>query len=79
MSYSVRTQAYSGPFALLLQLVSRQKVAIGFHVGIVLGIAVTAAAIALLLRYATPWIDRLGASGVGFYYEFIRNLDRFGE
>jgi len=29
MSYSVRTQAYSGPFDLLLQLVSRQKVAIG--------------------------------------------------
>lgn len=29
MSYSVKTQAYSGPFDLLLQLVSRQKVAIG--------------------------------------------------
>lgn len=29
MSFSVRTQAYSGPFDLLLQLVSRQKVAIG--------------------------------------------------
>lgn len=29
MSYSVRTQAYSGPFDLLLQLVSRQKLAIG--------------------------------------------------
>ncbi|KXB63452.1 MULTISPECIES: segregation and condensation protein A [Olsenella] len=29
MSYRVRTQAYSGPFDLLLQLVSRQKVAIG--------------------------------------------------
>ncbi len=29
MSYRVKTQAYSGPFDLLLQLVSRQKVAIG--------------------------------------------------
>ena len=29
MSFSVRTKAYSGPFDLLLQLVSRQKVAIG--------------------------------------------------
>ena len=29
MSYRVRTQAYSGPFDLLLQLVSRQKVSIG--------------------------------------------------
>ena len=29
MSYRVRTQAFSGPFDLLLQLVSRQKVAIG--------------------------------------------------
>ena len=29
MSYKVRTQAYTGPFDLLLQLVSRQKVAIG--------------------------------------------------
>ena len=29
MSFAVRTQAYSGPFDLLLQLVSRQKVAIG--------------------------------------------------
>lgn len=29
MSYRVRTQAYTGPFDLLLQLVSRQKVAIG--------------------------------------------------
>ncbi|WP_058270352.1 segregation and condensation protein A [Olsenella massiliensis] len=29
MSFAVRTQAYSGPFDLLLQLVSRQKVTIG--------------------------------------------------
>ena len=29
MSYRVRTQAYSGPFDLLLTLVSRQKVTIG--------------------------------------------------
>ena len=29
MSFSVRTQGYSGPFDLLLQLVSRQRVAIG--------------------------------------------------
>lgn len=29
MSYSVKTQAYSGPFDLLLQLVSRQKLDIG--------------------------------------------------
>ena len=29
MSFAVRTQAYSGPFDLPLQLVSRQKVAIG--------------------------------------------------
>lgn len=29
MSYRVRTQAFSGPFDLLLQLVSRQKLAIG--------------------------------------------------
>ena len=29
MSYRVRTQAYSGPFDLLLQLVSRQRVTIG--------------------------------------------------
>lgn len=29
MSFAVRTQAYSGPFDLLLQLVSRQRVAIG--------------------------------------------------
>lgn len=29
MSYRVRTQTYSGPFDLLLQLVSRQKVTIG--------------------------------------------------
>ena len=29
MSFSVRTQGYSGPFDLLLQLVSRQKVSIG--------------------------------------------------
>ena len=29
MSYKVRTQAYSGPFDLLLQLVNRQKVTIG--------------------------------------------------
>ncbi len=25
----------------------------------------TAAVIALLLRYGTPWIDKLGATGVG--------------
>ena len=29
MSYRVRTQVFSGPFDLLLSLVSRQKVAIG--------------------------------------------------
>ena len=29
MSYRISTQAYSGPFDLLLQLVSRQKVDIG--------------------------------------------------
>lgn len=29
MSYRVKTATYSGPFDLLLQLVSRQKVAIG--------------------------------------------------
>ena len=29
MSYNVKTQAYSGPFDLLLQLVSRQKLDIG--------------------------------------------------
>ena len=29
MSYKVRTQAFSGPFDLLLQLVTRQKVTIG--------------------------------------------------
>lgn len=29
MAFTVKTQAYSGPFDLLLQLVSRQKVAIG--------------------------------------------------
>lgn len=29
MSYAVKTRAYTGPFDLLLQLVSRQKVAIG--------------------------------------------------
>ena len=29
MSYRVQTQAYSGPFDLLLQLVSRQRVDIG--------------------------------------------------
>ena len=29
MSFKVRTQSYSGPFDLLLQLVTRQKVTIG--------------------------------------------------
>ena len=29
MSFRVRTQSYSGPFDLLLQLVTRQKVTIG--------------------------------------------------
>ena len=55
----------AGPGSIGVVALAARNTAIGFHVGIVLGIAVTAAAIALLLRYATPWIDRLGASGVG--------------
>ena len=53
-----------GSIGVVIALAARNT-AIGFHVGIVLGIAVTAAVIALLLRYGTPWIDKLGASGVG--------------
>ena len=53
-----------GSIGVVIALAARNT-AIGFHVGIVLGIAVTAAIIALLLRYGTPWIDKLGATGVG--------------
>ena len=53
-----------GSIGVVIALAARNT-AIGFHVGIVLGIAVTAAVIALLLRYGTPWIDKLGATGVG--------------
>ena len=53
-----------GSIGVVIALAARNT-AVGFHVGIVLGIAVTAAVIALLLRYGTPWIDKLGATGVG--------------
>ena len=53
-----------GSIGVVIALAARNT-AIGFQVGIVLGIAVTAAVIALLLRYGTPWIDKLGATGVG--------------
>ena len=53
-----------GSIGVVIALAARNTAA-GFHVGIVLGIAVTAAVIALLLRYGTPWIDKLGATGVG--------------
>ena len=53
-----------GSIGVVIALAARNT-AIGFHVGIVLGIAVTAAVITLLLRYGTPWIDKLGATGVG--------------
>ena len=53
-----------GSIGVVIALAARNT-ATGFHIGIVLGIAVTAAVIALLLRYGTPWIDKLGATGVG--------------
>ena len=53
-----------GSIGVVIALAARNT-AIEFHVGIILGIAVTAAAIAVLLRYGTPWIDKLGATGVG--------------
>ena len=53
-----------GSIGVVIALAARNTAA-GFHVGIVLGIAGTAALIALLLRYGTPWIDKLGATGVG--------------
>ena len=53
-----------GSIGVVIALAARNT-AVSFHVGIVLGILITAAAIALLLRYATPWIDRLGPTGVG--------------
>ena len=53
-----------GSIVVVIALAARNT-AVSFHVGIVLGILITAAAIALLLRYATPWIDRLGPTGVG--------------
>ena len=52
-----------GSIGVVIALAARNT-AVSFHVGIVLGILITAAAIALLLRYATPWIDRLGPTGV---------------
>ena len=33
--------------------------------GVIQAILITAATIAVLLRYGTPWIDKLGATGVG--------------
>ena len=53
-----------GSIGVVIALAARNT-AVSFHVGIVLGILITAAAIALLLRYATPWINRLGPTGVG--------------
>ena len=53
-----------GSIGVVIALAARNT-AIGFHIGIVLGILITAAAIAVLLRYGTPWIDKLGATGVG--------------
>ena len=53
-----------GSLGVVIALAARNT-AIGFHIGIVLGILITAAAIAVLLRYGTPWIDKLGATGVG--------------
>ena len=61
---SFSPMAGPGSIGVVIALAARNT-AIGFHVGIVLGIAVTAAVIALLLRYGTPWIDKLGATGVG--------------
>lgn len=54
-----------GGLAAFAGLTAARNTAVSFHVGIVLGVLITAAAIALLLRYATPWIDRLGPTGVG--------------
>ena len=53
-----------GSIGVVIALAARNT-AIGFHIGLVLGILITAAAIAVLLRYGTPWIDKLGATGVG--------------
>ena len=61
---SFSPMAGPGSIGVVIALAARNT-AIGFHVGIILGIAVTAAVIALLLRYGTPWIDKLGATGVG--------------
>lgn len=54
MSYRVSTQVYSGPFDLLLQLVTRQKVDIG-------SISIAVAAVAVI-----AW---LAAGLVGIYLE----------
>ena len=53
-----------GSIGVVIALTARNT-AVGFHIGIVLGILITAATIAVLLRYGTPWIDKLGATGVG--------------
>jgi len=53
-----------GSIGVVIALAARDP-SLGFHVGIILGVLVASAAIALLLRYATPWIDKLGATGVG--------------
>ena len=53
-----------GSIGVVIALAARNT-AVGFQIGIVLGILITAATIAVLLRYGTPWIDKLGATGVG--------------
>ena len=53
-----------GSIGVVIALAARDP-SPAFHVGIVLGILVASAVIAALLRYATPWIDKIGATGVG--------------
>ena len=53
-----------GSIGVVIALAARDP-SPAFHVGIVLGVLVASVVIAALLRYATPWIDKLGATGVG--------------
>ena len=53
-----------GSIGVVIALAARNT-AVSFQIGIILGILITAATIAVLLRYGTPWIDKLGATGVG--------------
>ena len=59
MSYRVRTQAFSGPFDLLLQLVSRQRVDIG-------SISVSEVAVQYLAE-----VDRMGDMDLDVASDFV--------